>query len=374
MNDNSVSRSWFAVFDNPQDHGYEGTPEEVCERLKNEWISASTTRCGAWCYCVSAKGLKHIHMVLEDSKPMRFASIKKEYAVGMHFEATKGTRKQAEDYINKVPPFDEKGEEILYKTTHGEIRGRQGKRSDLDDYFDRLEAGETVKDILRDTPRAYVHETVLKKMYYDIRSQNTPIVRDMRVYWHTGLSGSGKSYERVKLCEEVGEENIFYLTSFNSGAFDNYNGEPYLWIEDYRGEFKLQELLRMLDCYKAEIPARYSNAKALWNEVHITSVLTPREVYSKASLEDNDRIDQLLRRITSIVYHFKANGSEYYQLHFPSNSLRVTMENEVYNSKKFIESFVPILTDSDYESDGAGDSPEGETSRTDSAVNQSETK
>ena len=371
MND-SVSRSWFAVFNNPDDHGYTGTPEEICNRLRDEWIADSTSRTGAWVYCISAEGLKHIHMVLEDSKPMRFATIKKEYAIGMHFEATKGTKRQAEDYIHKLGKFEEKGEQIIFSCQHGEIKGRQGKRSDLDDYFERLEAGETVKDILRDTPRAYVHETVLKKMYYDIRSQHTPVVRDMRVFWHTGQTGSGKSYERVKLIKEVGEENIYYLTSFNSGAFDNYNGEPYLWIEDYRGEFKLQELLRLLDCYKAEIPARFSNIKALWNEVHITSVLTPREVYSKSTLDDNDRIEQLLRRITSIVYHFKANGSEYYQLHFPSNSLRVTMENEVYNSKKFIESFVPILTDSDYES--AGDSPEGETSRTDSALNQSESK
>ena len=33
----TVSRSWFAVFPNPEQHGYDGSPEEIVEKLKNEW-------------------------------------------------------------------------------------------------------------------------------------------------------------------------------------------------------------------------------------------------------------------------------------------------------------------------------------------------
>lgn len=339
----SVSRSWFAVFNNPEEHGYSGTPEEICLQLRDEWISENTTRSGAWCYCISAEGLKHIHMVLEDKKPMRFSAIKGSYCKGMHFEATKGTKRQAEAYIHKEGDFAEKGEEIIYSCEYGEIRGRQGKRSDLEDYYERIEAGETVSDILSDTPKAYAHISVLKSMYYDVRSQSTPLVRDMKVYWHTGGTGSGKSYERVLLAEEKGEDNIYYLTAFNSGAFDGYNGQPILWIEDYRGEFKLQELLRILDVYKADIPARYTNIKALWTEVHITSVLTPRECYSRSTLDDNDRIEQLLRRITSICYHYKINKDEYHKLYFDSYMLRSEMEKKVIEAKNFFSEFVPIL-------------------------------
>ncbi len=341
--DNDRSKSWFAVFNNPSEHGYTGTPQEVCERLKSEWVGESATRCGAWAYCISSSGLHHVHMVLEDSKTMRFSAIKTSYCLGMHFEATKGNKKQADDYINKRGSFEEKGETVEYICYHGEIKGRQGKRSDLDTYFDRLQLGETPMDILSDTPKAYMHINVLKNMYYNIRSDNTPIVREMRTFWHIGRSGSGKSYERVLLAEEVGEENIYYLTSFNSGAFDNYNGQPYLWIEDYRGEFKLQELLRILDKYKAEIPARYSNVKALWQEVHITSVLIPLECYSKSTLQENDRIEQLLRRITSIVYHFKNKNGEYLKQYFPPNMLLVDMEKTVNDVRKFSEEWVTII-------------------------------
>ena len=52
------SRSWFAVFNNPQNHGYgvgiedlNKRAEAVCDRLKAEW-SVTQTRVGAWAYCV----------------------------------------------------------------------------------------------------------------------------------------------------------------------------------------------------------------------------------------------------------------------------------------------------------------------------------
>ena len=92
-----VTLSWFAMLANPADHGYTGTPQEICERLRDEWIQDSTTRTGAWACCISAEGLHHVHMVLEDAVAMRFSAIKKSYAIGAHLEATKGTKKQAED-------------------------------------------------------------------------------------------------------------------------------------------------------------------------------------------------------------------------------------------------------------------------------------
>lgn len=90
-----ISKSWFAVLNNPADHGYPGTPEEVCQKLRDEWTANSSTRAGAWAYCISAAGLHHIHMVLEDAVSMRFSKIRGTYAAGMHFEA-RGTVRRLE--------------------------------------------------------------------------------------------------------------------------------------------------------------------------------------------------------------------------------------------------------------------------------------
>lgn len=342
MANNDVSKSWFITFNNPEEHGYTGTPEQICNRMKDEWVGDSETRSCAFTYCISGTGLHHVHAVLEDAKSMRFSYIKKNYFIGMHIEYTKGTCKQALDYINKRGVFAEKDEEIIYQVHHGEIKGRQGCRRDLEDIYNRLKSGETPADIFADTPKAYIHKDVIKDMFYDIRSENTPIVRPVKVFWHTGKSGSGKSYERVLLSKLYGENEIYYMTAFNSGGFDRYNGQKVLWIEDFRGEFKLQELLRLLDVYKAEVPARFTNVKALWEEVHITSVLTPQQCYPKATESESDRIEQLIRRITNIVYHFKDNSDSYKKIYFTPDTTLNDMLNAVNDNIRFADTFKEV--------------------------------
>ena len=169
MANEKTSRSWFVVFNNPADHGYTGEPHEILRRLESEWCT-NDSRAGAWAYCIKhycnhfpvydengkhirddpattpeelarvPPDLHHVHMVLEDDQPIRFSFIKKVYAQGAHFEETKGSKKAAEDYISKTGDYNEDWnrkngkpwEEIIGSVVfHGEIRGRQGQRSDI---------------------------------------------------------------------------------------------------------------------------------------------------------------------------------------------------------------------------------------------------
>lgn len=332
----SVSKSWFAVFNNPEEKGYIGDPEEICERLADEWIYDSDSRTCAISYCISANGLKHCHMVLCDSKTMRFSLIKKTYAVGMHFEPTKGSKQQANDYIEKRGKFAEKGESVLYIARRGEIRGAQGKRTDLETAHELIESGQTPKQVLLLHPNLYRYESAVRKMYFDKRDRETPILKNMNVIWHMGDSGSGKSYSRIKLIEEVGEENVYYITTYNNGMFDGYNGQKIIWLEDFKGEIRFGDLLRILDVYKADIHARYSNVKALWEEVHITSISNPQTIYHKMLSESDKQYDvkeQLLRRINTIRYHWKDCYNQYFEMDFsPHITVNEMIEKTVQKS------------------------------------------
>ena len=53
----TVSRSWFAVFPYPEKHGYSGSPDEIIEQMKNEWIGDNPLKKGYWAYCISDKGM-----------------------------------------------------------------------------------------------------------------------------------------------------------------------------------------------------------------------------------------------------------------------------------------------------------------------------
>lgn len=352
----------FAEFNNPQAHGYEGTPHAICERLKAEWC-CEDGRTGAWAYCVKhycnhypyydADGnflrfvpaateeerkkvppdLPHVHMVLESNQAMRFSFVKNTYAIGMHFEGTKGNKNEAEDYISKTGQYSEAEkkaaglpwEEVLYVARYGEIRGRQGQRSDVQNIGTMIAEGKTPREILSSSFGYYRYEGMIRSAYFDKRDRETPAEREVKVIWHTGLSGSGKSYSRMKLIEQEGEDRIFYLSTFENGMFDKYNGEPILWIEDFKGEIKFGSFLRYLDIYKCELPARFRNGKALWTEVHITSVLHPLGAYERmlrAGDRQGDSADQLLRRIHCIRYHWKDEAG----YHFRDFPISYTLE------------------------------------------------
>jgi len=322
-----VSRSWFCVFNNPEEHGFTGDPQQICDKIVSLWTDDFPTRACAVTYCVSADGLRHCHVVLEDSKAMRFSAVKKAFP-SMHIEPTKGNKDQAEDYINKRGKWEEKGEKIVANARYGEIKGRQGQRRDLEIVEDLLEQGKTPEEIVETNLGYRRFEKLIRDAYFDRRKKETPVKRDVRVYWHVGPSGSGKTYEYVKLCEKYGEGRVYLLTDYERGGFDHYNAEQVLCMDEFRGQLRFAALMQYLDGYRVQIPCRYTNALALWTEVHIFTVMPPERVYKSMVSEnrDVDSYEQLCRRINEVIYHWKATtadgSAEYLQFAVPMSDYK----------------------------------------------------
>lgn len=314
---NEVSKSWFCVLNNPTEHGYNGTPAEVVDKILNEWVDDEhPTRTASATFCISKDGLPHIHAVFEDTKAMRFSVIKKLFPF-MHIEATKGNKNQAEDYIKKRGSFEEKGEQIIYSNNIGEIKGSQGSRRDLSIIDDLIEQGKTPSEILDMSFSYRRYEPMIKSAYFSKRVKETSVQRDVKRIWHCGESGSGKTYEYVKLCEKYGRDDVYLLNDYDKGGFDNYFGQKILCMDEFRGQMRFALLMNYLDGYLVQIPCRYTNAYSLWNEVHIFTVLPPEKVYQNMVTEnqDLDSYAQLKRRIDVVVYHWKdENGYHSYEM------------------------------------------------------------
>lgn len=316
-NDKIKARSWFCVWNNPQETIGLTEPKEIAEKALEMWLQEKPSRTGAVAYCISAMGLHHLHMVLEDSNQARFSALKKAFPKA-HLEPTRGTKEQAEDYINKRGKFEEKGEQVLYIAKFGEIKGFQGQRKDFEilEYF--IEEGKTPNEIMDMSFGYRRYEKMIRDAYYRKREKETPFIRDIKVYWHVGLSGSGKSFVASKIIEEHGEDNLYFVSDYENGGLDRYNGEKVLFLDEFRGQIRYSTLLAMLQGYKQQFHARYSNITGLWTEVHITSVLPPELCYANMVSEHKelDTIKQLLRRITEVIYHWKV-GEEYKEYREP---------------------------------------------------------
>ena len=258
-------------------------------------------------------------MILEDSGACRFTKVKKAYPVA-HLEPTKGNKAQVMSYIKKEPPFDEKGEQILAYTSYGNIEGK--KRFTFSNTNEVLatielliEEGKTPNQIMAEDIKLRREESLIKKCYFAKRYRETPPIRNVKVFWHCGDAGSGKSYSYISLCQKYGDDLVYFFSDYANkgvGGFDGYCGEPYLFMDELKqNSLPFELLLTITQGYRAQIHCRYSNCFSLWNEVHITSIFSPEDIYgSMVSIENQskDTIKQLLRRITTYIYHYKVNG------------------------------------------------------------------
>lgn len=301
------------------------TEQEVCDTVLNMWVNSKPGRIGAVTYCVSESGFHHLHLVLEvenaDKDRFRFTTIQKLYGKKFHIEPTRGSKKEAEDYIYKRGKYTEKGEKVLAMASHGEIKGNQGQRSDLKAMEEMLKAGMNPKEILDELGlAAYRYESMLKKAYIRKKENEVETYRQVTTYWHVGKSFSGKSYTMMKLEAEYGKDNIYKVVDYRKGPFDKYDYEPILFLDELKPySMPYGILLAVLNNYTLDIGCRYSDNKMAWNTVHITTIYPPEEMYNQMvdRLDRQyDTYDQLTNRIDYVVYHWK-DGEEYKQFQLP---------------------------------------------------------
>lgn len=315
-------RSWFCVWANPQeDEALQNlTPEQMCDKVLEIWTDSKATRTGAVAYCISADGLIHFHMVLCDSNQCAFASIKRLFPKP-HIEPTRGTKEQAEDYIYKRGKFEEKGEKVVHVSVHGDLIGKENRQKVFDSIEQMIAEEKTPEQIMNEGFVYRNYERQIKSAFFSKRKKDVPLKRDVKVVWHVGQSGSGKSHSVIKLAEnpDIGEEEIYILTDYSDGGLDAYCGEKVLFMDEFRGQMQYAKLLQILDGYKIQVHARYGNIWSLWNEVHLTSVLPPDMVYQNMVKEhqEYDTQAQLFRRIDTIAYHYKTDDGQYKVFEMP---------------------------------------------------------
>lgn len=321
MENTDSSRSWFCVLNNPQNLFGDIEPREMVDKAIELWIMDKPHRTCAVNYEIGDSGTPHMHMVLEDPAKARFSAIQKIFT-GIHIEKTKGSKEQAEDYINKRGKFVEKNHTVVIPAVyHGEIKANKGSRNDLEIIEQLIEQGKTPDEIMEMSFAYSKYEKMIKGAFWRKKRKELALNREVSVIWHVGEAGSGKSYTYVRLCEQFGKENIYLLSDYEIGGFDNYCAESILFMDEFKGNIKFQCLLNYLDQYPIQIHCRYANCYAMWNTVHITSVFPPEEAYNFMVEESNrnkDKINQLMRRINSIVYHYKVDN-EYKQYELPTS-------------------------------------------------------
>lgn len=319
--------------------------EFLAKFLVGLWENSGNGRKAAFSICISEKGLYHAHGALYGN----VTTLKKVADVFFqsHVEPQLGGKKELRGYLEKTPPYDEKGEIVLFTFGLENIEERQGKRSDLDSIEEMLNNGSTPQEILAVSFSFRRYEKGIKSDYIDRRLRETPLIKEMKCEYIFGKSGVGKSYEYKKIAEKEGIDNIYFMTDYHNGGLDFYmtQGAPHiLFIDDFKGGMPYSTLLMILDKYsRGQIHSRYTNCFCLWDSVIITSVYSPEEAYEIMVSEerrDTDTIVQFLRRLNTITYKY-VEGGEYKSYSIPANEYK-NAEDLIAKANDFRNGFVKV--------------------------------
>lgn len=300
-----------------------GNPEYVCKFLSDVWKKSGKDRNCCISFCVSKEGLRHVHGALISQTTSMSAVMKTMF--NAHIEVCRGGKGKLLNYILKEGEYSEKGEEVLYVIGKETIASSPGKRTDFDVISDLIEEGYSPKEIMEENFPFRKYEHYIKNAYIDKKIGEAPIRKNIWREYHVGESGSGKTYVYEKLCLARNPDEIFFTGYMTNGWIDDYmtvGAPPTLFIDDLKASGTWQELLNILDVYtRRAIHARYKDVYPLWTEVYITSIYPPEELYTlfvKSEYRQTDSIQQLLRRLDVIVYHYVENG-EYKEYRMPAS-------------------------------------------------------
>lgn len=290
---NSRSRKWQITINNPVQKGY--TRDVIKEKV------ASLSSTVYWCIAdeIGAGGTPHCHFFLAFANAIRFSTLLKLFEGG-HFEMCNGTCEQNRDYVFKIGKHKgtDKEETNLPETREefGEMPlERKGKRNDLDDLYDMVQAGMTAAEIIKDNPSYMIRRKEIEEMIYDRQAEQFGnVYRNMQVTFVYGATGTGKTSDIIK--NNGGYKNIYRVVDYKN-PFDSYSGEDIIVFEEYRGQFNISMLLNAIDGHPFDLPCRYHNKVACYTKVFFTSNWALKDLYKSVQYDDPETWYALLRRI-----------------------------------------------------------------------------
>lgn len=170
----------------------------------------------------------------------------------------------------------------------------QGARTDLIKIADEIKHGKKVDDIIQETPDLYhTYGRTMTKLEDVILRTN--VRREMTAgIWYYGSTGKGKSHKAF----ENFSPSTHYVWKFDTDNMwnDGYTQQEIVILDDFRGQMRYNDLLKMVDCWpnfyvsrRGREPMPFTSKKVI-----VTSSLHPSQVYK--NLDARDSLDQLYRR------------------------------------------------------------------------------
>ena len=281
-----------------------------------EALDPDLFRWGVWALKTGAEGTSHIQAAWSFKNGRTYSATKKLlHSDRWHFEEMKGTAFQAYSYCLKGEQNKEEwesegingenfGEGLHLLWTVGDAPEEEAKsRNQWDDIREMVEDGASDLEICAVYPQEGMRCRTAIRNYRLMWDRSRADWRSVEVVYLWGKTGTGKTRS---VMQKYGYPNVYRITDYNTGSWDQYDGQDVVVFEEFRSSFKLEQMLNYLDGHPVELPCRYANQLAKFTKVFILTNIPLHEQYPSfhdefASVGKGNSWDALKRRISGII-------------------------------------------------------------------------
>ena len=299
MGNNSQSRKWSLVINNPLEAGLDHTA--ISEKL--HLFSPDY-------YCmadeIATTGTYHTHVFFYAPSPSRFSTVKKRFPIA-HIEKAYGSVQENRSYLRKDGRWadTDKAETSVPGTFEewGEAPPeRAEKHPEMFRLVQNIRDGMTTTEIIDDNPAMAFRVRDIDLLRQTLTAEKYAVEnRPLEVSYLYGASGAGKTRS---IYEAHDPRSIYRVTNYRAAkgiSFDGYHGQEVLVFEEFSGQDPIEDMLNYLDIYPLSLPARYNDKTACYTTVYITSNLPLEKQYRGEQWDRPETWRAFLRRIHNII-------------------------------------------------------------------------
>ena len=261
-------------------------------------------------------GYQHCHLNLELEKKKTMTWIKNTLfgCNDMHCEPRRGTREQADAYLNKDGQFREI---INTRTT------QQGKRTDLDHIKELIDDGSSFYDLYD-----YHFGTVVRcekgiRNYIamkDTIEATSTIYEPPEVIVYVGPAGSGKTWHCATDPDYMNGKGYRFPVQMDSKLyFDGYDRQKTLWFDEFSGKtMQFTKFCQLTDRFGARYETKGGSVLVFGlKKILISTIQFPHLWWAGSERYQTDT-EQLFRRLTKCYYlgrpRIKEDGTKEYAI------------------------------------------------------------
>jgi len=240
-------------------------------------------------------GTPHIQAFVIYKNNKRFKNVKQDFPTG-HLIVPNGSNVENRDYCTKkdtrlAPPI-EIGE-------FSEMRSR----NDIVLFLEALKLGASNVLLQNMFPVLYTQfgPDKIEKMRQDfLKEEHGQKFREnitvTYIYGNTRLGKTTYVYDKYPI------KDICRVHNYERGTFEDYMFQKILVLDEFTGKIDITFMNNLLDKFPVNLPARFANRTACFDEVYIISNLPISELYKEERAATPEVYNAFVKRIQNIIY------------------------------------------------------------------------